>query len=107
MSRIQPCPATEADAYPTAGLRPRTLGKFLYVGDEKFFIRGATYGAFPPNSQGHQFPEPAEAAHDFRLMREAGLNTILTYTVPPVSLLDQAQEHGIRAIVTIPWMEYA
>jgi GT2 family glycosyltransferase len=108
VSRIQASPATEStDAYPTAGLRPRTLGKFLYVSDEKFFVRGATYGAFPPNSQGHQFPEPAEVAQDFRRMREAGLNTILTYTVPPLSLLDQAQEHGIRAIVTIPWMEYA
>jgi GT2 family glycosyltransferase len=39
-------------------------------------------------------------------MRGAGINAILTYTVPPVSLLDQAQEHGIRVIVAIPWMEY-
>jgi len=40
-------------------------------------------------------------------MREAGINTVLTYTVPPLSLLDQAQEHDIRVIVNIPWMAYA
>jgi GT2 family glycosyltransferase len=87
--------------------RPRAEGKFLYVGGEKFWVRGATYGAFAPNSEGHQFPESPDVAKDFAMMREAGINAILTYTVPPISLLDQAQEHGIRAIVTIPWMEYA
>src|SRR5262245_2984936 len=86
--------------------RPRVHGKFLYTGDEKFFIKGATYGAFPPNSEGHQFPSRAEVQKDFALMRQAGLNTILTYTIPPVSLLDQAREHGIRVIINIPWMEY-
>ena len=87
--------------------RPRVEGKFLYLGNEKFFIRGVTYGAFPPNAQGHQFPESPAVAKDFALMRDAGINAILTYTVPPISLLDQAQEHGLRVIVTTPWMEYA
>jgi O-antigen biosynthesis protein len=87
--------------------RPRPLGKFLHIGGEKFFVRGVTYGSFPPNSRGDQFPEPPEVAADFARMRAAGINTFLTYTVPPISLLDQAAEHGLRAIVTIPWMEYA
>jgi glycosyltransferase involved in cell wall biosynthesis len=86
--------------------RPRVHGKFLYVGNEKFFIKGTTYGAFPPNSEDYQFPERPEVAKDFALMKQIGINTILTYTIPPLSLLDQAQEHGIRAIVNIPWMEY-
>ena len=86
--------------------RPRVHGKFLYTGDEKFFIKGATYGAFPPNDGGHQFPSGAEVQKDFALMRQAGINTILTYTVPPFSLLEQAREHGIRVIINIPWMEY-
>ncbi len=86
--------------------RPRVEGKFLYLGDEKFFIRGVAYGAFPPNCQGHQFPDPPEVAKDFALMRAAGINAILTYTVPPVRLLDQAQEYDLRVIVTVPWMEY-
>ncbi len=37
-------------------------------------------------------------------MRNAGINTILTYTVPPLSFLDLAQAHGLRVIVNIPWM---
>jgi O-antigen biosynthesis protein len=86
--------------------RPRVEGKFLYVGNEKYFICGVTYGAFPPNSRGPQFPEPPEVAKDCALMRAAGINTILTYTVPPISLLDQAQEHGLRVITVVPWMEY-
>ncbi|HZO30392.1 MAG TPA: glycosyltransferase [Chloroflexota bacterium] len=87
--------------------RPRVEGKFLFLGEDKFFVRGVTYGAFAPNSRGDQFPEPPQVARDFALMREAGLNSFLTYTVPPVSLLDQAEEYGLRAIVTVPWMEYA
>ena len=86
--------------------RPKVAGKFLYLGNKKFFVQGVTYGAFPPNSEGYQFPEPTDVARDFSLMREAGINSILTYTVPPISLLDQAQEYGIGVIVNIPWMEY-
>src|SRR5712691_6312954 len=86
--------------------RPRVEGKFLYLGSEKLFVKGVTYGAFPPNRQGHQFPEAPDVARDFGLMREAGINAVLTYTVPPLSLLDQAQDRGLRVIVTTPWMEY-
>src|SRR6266487_885641 len=87
-------------------VRPVVRGKFLHLGDEKFFVRGTTYGSFPPNGQGCQFPEASVAKRDFGLMKEAGINTILTYTVPPLDLLDEAHERGIRAIVTVPWMEY-
>jgi GT2 family glycosyltransferase len=81
-------------------------GKFLYQGPEKFFVRGATYGAFPPNPAGDQFPERGEAVRDFTLMRQAGINTILTYTVPPIWLLDELHARGMKAIITTPWMEY-
>ncbi len=86
--------------------RPQVQGKFLYVGEEKLFICGTAYGAFPPNSTGHQFPEPSQVESDFALMRQAGINTILTYTVPPLSLLDQAGENGLRVIVNVPWMSH-
>jgi O-antigen biosynthesis protein len=99
-------PASMIGATTVSRERPRAAGKFLYLGTEKFFVRGAAYGAFPPNSRGDQFPEPADVERDFAMMRSAGMNTILTYTVPPASLLDQAHRHGIRAITTIPWMEY-
>ncbi len=87
--------------------RPKVDGKFLVVGAEKFFVKGVTYGSFPPNTMGDQFPEADEVATDFALMRrEGGINTILTYTVPPITLLDQAEEFGLRVIVVVPWMEY-
>lgn len=79
--------------------RPRAEGKFLWVDDEKLFVRGVTYGAFPPNAQGHQFPEPTVLTKDFALMASAGINTILTYTVPPPTVLDHAQENGLRVIL--------
>src|SRR5262252_3928429 len=89
-----------------AASRVRPEGKFLWAGDEKLWVKGVAYGAFPPNSQGYQYPESPDVAKDFSQMREAGINTILVYTVPPLSLLDQAEEHGIGVIVTIQWMEY-
>jgi len=90
----------------TGNHRPRVEGKFLFVGNKKFWVKGTTYGAFPPNRRGDQFPELEGVAFDFGLMQDCGINAILTYTVPPLSLMDQAQEYGIRVIVVIPWMEY-
>jgi GT2 family glycosyltransferase len=87
--------------------RPKVQGKFLMVGAEKFFVKGVTYGSFPPNSTGDQFPEADDVVRDFTLLRRGGgINTILTYTVPPITLLDQAEEFGLRVIVVVPWMEY-
>lgn len=97
------------ESVPSAGFglaRPKVCGKFLYLHDDKFFVKGVAYGSFPPNSHGYEFPATPDVASDFALMREAGINAILTYTVPPPSLLDQAGEHGLRVIVTVPWMEY-
>src|SRR5207237_7925034 len=36
----------------TASLRPQVRGKFLFVGDEKFYVKGVTYGAFQPDANG-------------------------------------------------------
>jgi len=83
--------------------RPKVDGKFLVVGAEKFFVKGVTYGSFPPNTIGDQFPEADEVATDFALMRrEGGINTILTYTVPPITLLDQAEEFGLESSSLCP-----
>lgn len=103
-----PGPAVSvAEPAPATCVAPVTSrGKFLYLGEEKFFVNGTTYGAFPPNADGDQFPHRPEAVRDLALMREAGINTILTYTVPPIWLLDDLHEFEMKAIVTTPWMEY-
>src|SRR4029079_5616150 len=59
---------------------------------------------FPPNSEGHQFPETSQVCEDFALMQKAGINTLLTYTVPPVSFLDHAYARGLRVVINTPWM---
>ena len=38
--------------------RPHVRGKFLWVGDEKLYIKGVTYGTFRPDVDGVDFPPP-------------------------------------------------
>jgi len=38
--------------------RPCVHGKFLFVGNEKLYIRGVTYGAFQPDADGREYQEP-------------------------------------------------
>jgi hypothetical protein len=73
-----------------AMLRPKVQGKFLYVGDKHFWIRGVTYGTFRPDVSGLQFPSRQTVEHDFRAIADAGLNSVRVYTVPPRWLLDIA-----------------
>src|SRR5881397_2082479 len=53
-----PAPRLAAPTPPLAGpavQRPRAGGKFLFVGEEKFYVRGVTYGAFAPDVQGDEY----------------------------------------------------
>ena len=38
--------------------RPKVQGKFLFVGDEKLWIRGVTYGTFRPDADGNEYHDP-------------------------------------------------
>src|SRR5262245_17990613 len=67
----------------------RAAAKFFYEGPKKFWMRGVTYGTFEPR-EGSDYPSPERVAQDFALMREAGINTVRIYTVPPAYLLDEA-----------------
>ena len=90
-----------------AGLvRPQPSGKFFYVGDEKFWVRGVTYGTFRPNEDGYGYPRPDVVELDFAQIAAAGLNTVRTYTVPPRWLLDAAQHQGLRIMVGLPWEQH-
>jgi O-antigen biosynthesis protein len=94
-----PAPALERAA-------PTIAGKFFFAGEEKLYVRGVSYGPFPTASHGFPFPEHPVLERDLALMREAGANTLRTFTVPPRWLLDRAAEHGLRVLVTIPWAEH-
>ncbi|MCS6926949.1 MAG: glycosyltransferase [Candidatus Binatia bacterium] len=92
---------------PVAALEPIIAkGKFFFVGGEKFFVKGVTYGPFAPGAHGAPFPERSVIEQDFALMRELGANTVRTFTVPPRWLLDLAGQYGLRVIVGIPWAEH-
>jgi O-antigen biosynthesis protein len=86
--------------------RPKALGKFLYVGEEKLYLRGVTYGTFRPGEDGSEYPHPARVESDFRLMAANGINSVRTYSVPPRHLLDAAERHGLRVMVGLPWEQH-
>ena len=103
---LPPAPTTPAAPPVTAAYPPTVRGKFLFAGDEKFYVRGVTYGTFRPRADGGEVPEPEVVERDFALMAANGINAIRTYTVPPRWLLDAAQRHRLRAMIGLPVERY-
>jgi O-antigen biosynthesis protein len=89
-----------------ASHRIRSEGKFLFVGGEKFFPKGVSYGTFAPDDGGHQYPPLHQVVKDFALMRQYGINTVRTYTVPSLEILDEAARAGLRVMVGVPWPQH-
>ncbi len=85
---------------------PRVQGKFFELDGRRFLVKGVAYGTFAPDANGLQFPSDDRVDSDFAMMAAAGLNTVRTYTVPPLSLLDAAARHGLRVIAGIPWSQH-
>ena len=76
--------------------RPRVQGKFLFVGSEKLYVRGVTYGAFRPDVSGREYTNLERIASDFRSIAENGFNAVrIPHTNPPCELLDIAQRRGL------------
>ncbi|HEY5607796.1 MAG TPA: glycosyltransferase [Alphaproteobacteria bacterium] len=89
-------------------IRVRAGGKFLFAGTEKFWVKGVTYGAFQPDDAKREYTDEAKIARDFAMMAEAGINTVrIPHTVPPRSLLDIAERHGLRVMVGLSAEQYA
>jgi GT2 family glycosyltransferase len=96
---------------------PRASAKFFYTGSsigsgvgsaraqDKFFVRGVTYGTFAPNDNAG-YPSQAQLAIDFARMRQANVNTLRIYTEPPRYLLDEAHRHGLHVIVGLAWTQH-
>jgi O-antigen biosynthesis protein len=86
--------------------RVSARGKFLFVGQEKLYVRGVTYGTFRPNRQGVDYPDPAIVERDFALMEASGINSIRLYKVPPRWVLDIAERHGLFVMVGLAWEQH-
>src|SRR5947208_13772406 len=82
--------------------RVRRDGKFFRLGENKFYVKGVTYGPFAPNADGDPLPSPANTRKDFEQIVEMGANCIRIYQVPPRWLLDLAQELGLKIFLDVP-----
>jgi GT2 family glycosyltransferase len=98
--RVQPAPPIRSDA------RPTVKGKFIWVGDEKLYVRGVTYGTFCPDAEGNQYHRLELIDKDFAGMAANGINAVRVYNTPPRVLLDIAQRHGLRVIVDLAADQY-
>jgi glycosyltransferase involved in cell wall biosynthesis len=90
----------------SSGEKVRPSGKFFYLNDDKFVLKGVTYGPFAPSAEGAPFPERRKVELDFSLISELGANTLRTFTPPPKWLLDRAAVYGLRVIAGIPWAQH-
>jgi GT2 family glycosyltransferase/DNA-binding beta-propeller fold protein YncE len=103
---VQAGPTAARNVMPASTARVLRDGKFFRSGDDRFLVKGVTYGTFAPDADGYQFPPPAQIAEDFRLMAALGINTVRVYTPPRRELLDEALRHGLRVIVGLPWSQH-
>ncbi|HEX5222808.1 MAG TPA: glycosyltransferase [Verrucomicrobiae bacterium] len=105
-----PKPAEKSKAHsssppplPSKCERPRTNGRFLYIGAERFWLKGVTYGTFRANEDGEPFPSRAQVRDDFARMRDAGINTVRLYTPPPDWVADAALAEGLYLMADLCW----
>jgi glycosyltransferase involved in cell wall biosynthesis len=90
----------------TSASRVSVDGKCFRLVEQKFNLRGLSYGPFAPNEQNEMFPGREQTARDFKQVRELGANLLRVYYVPPRWLLDLAGEHGLKLLVDIPWARH-
>jgi GT2 family glycosyltransferase len=87
----------------SARTRVSVDGKFFRVGEKKFYVKGVSYGPFPPNAAGQFFASVDQTTDDFRQIRELGANILRVYHVPDKWFLDLAAQHELRVLIDIPW----
>src|SRR5256885_9249 len=86
--------------------RPTVRGKCLYVGTEKFWVRGISYGTFYVDDNGEERRTEEMVRRDFAEIAANGFNVVRMHTGPPRWLLDLALEHGLRVMVGLNWGEH-
>src|SRR3989442_2529291 len=89
-----------------ADTRPSVRGKFIWVGYDKLYVRGVTYGTFRPDASGNQYYNLELIKKDFAAMSANRINSVRVYNTPPRPLLDLAQQDGLRVIVDLAADQY-
>lgn len=106
---VEPESSSVIRTNPTATVgeqNPHIEGKFFFVGDRKLYLKGITYGTFRPDESGSEYGDCASVERDLACIARHGFNSIRTYTVPPMWLLDCAFRHGLRVLVGLPWEQH-
>jgi glycosyltransferase involved in cell wall biosynthesis len=83
--------------------RITTAGKFFRLAGRKWYVKGFSYGPFAPREDGVHLPTRSRMRCDFAHMRELGANALRVYFPPPLSVLDDALEYGLRVLIDVPW----
>ena len=68
---VSPQFTSKAVVRPVAA-RPVVRGKFIFIGSEKIYIKGVSYGAFEPDEEGHEYRdlEKIDDSKEARLARQ-------------------------------------
>ena len=83
--------------------RVRRDGKFFRLGDEKFYVKGVTYGPFERGSENEPLPERDRILKDFEQILDLGANVIRVYHTPPNWFMDMALEAGLKIFIDVAW----
>ena len=83
--------------------RVRRDGKFFRLGDQKFYVKGVTYGPFERGGEGEPLPERDQILRDFGQILDLGANVIRVYHTPPNWFMDMALEAGLKIFIDVAW----
>jgi glycosyltransferase involved in cell wall biosynthesis len=81
-------------------------GKHLMLDAQPFRVRGVTFGSFVPRLDGELFPERSQVKADFAMIADAGMNCVRTYSVPPIDVIEAAEEHDLRLLVGMDYHDW-
>ena len=102
LAECKPAPGRQRLIH-TATNRVRRDGKFFRLGDEKFYVKGVTYGPFEKSSEGEPLPERDQIRRDFDQILDLGANVIRVYHTPPKWFMDMALHAGLKIFIDVAW----
>lgn len=82
--------------------RVRRDGKFFRLGEEKFTLKGVTYGPLA-GENGSPFATPEKTRRDFELIKQLNANCIRIYHAPELWFLELAVEFGLKIFLDVTW----